>query len=198
MKSLLVTALALLFDLLACYLPHFHTLFSPEALGGRDLYAGHFRADHHYWSVLPLLPDSWGPQVVFGVWVASAVGRLSVRIFGLDLKPGRDLAHHLGRALQLTNILRDLDEDAAVGRLYLPREALREAGIDTTDPATALSSPARWSLRGRTTVDNWRALARERAKQSASLGNTPRRFMPVSTLSCTGTSFLRDFSAAAS
>src|ERR1700752_2476372 len=57
--------------------------------------------------------------------VASAVGRLSVRVFGLDQKTGRDLAHYLGRALQLTNILRDLDEDAEIGRLYLPREALR-------------------------------------------------------------------------
>ena len=54
---------------------------------------------------------------------------------------GKLLAHHLGRALQLTNILRDLDEDAAVGRLYLPREALQQAGITTTDPATALRSP---------------------------------------------------------
>ena len=52
------------------------------------------------------------------------------------------LAHHLGRALQLTNILRDLDEDAAFGRLYLPREALRDAGITATDPATVLASPA--------------------------------------------------------
>ena len=60
--------------------------------------------------------------------VASAVGRLSVRIFGLGEAEGRDLAHELGRALQLTNILRDLDEDAAVGRLYLPREALRGCG----------------------------------------------------------------------
>jgi phytoene synthase len=85
---------------------------------------------------------SWSELDLYCDRVASAVGRLSVRIFGLDLKPGRDLAHHLGRALQLTNILRDLDEDAAVGRLYLPREALREAGIDTTDPAVALSSPA--------------------------------------------------------
>jgi phytoene synthase len=51
------------------------------------------------------------------------------------------LAHHLGRALQLTNILRDLDEDAAIGRLYLPREALQAAGITTTDPAAALASP---------------------------------------------------------
>jgi presqualene diphosphate synthase len=73
--------------------------------------------------------------------VASAVGRLSVKIFGLDDKSGLGLAHHLGRALQLTNILRDLDEDAAVGRLYLPREALQRAGIDASDPVAALRSP---------------------------------------------------------
>ena len=47
---------------------------------------------------------------------------------------GVALAHHLGRALQLTNILRDIDEDAAIGRLYLPREALDAAGITSTDP----------------------------------------------------------------
>ena len=74
--------------------------------------------------------------------VASAVGRLSVRVFGLEREAGRLLAHHLGRALQLTNILRDLDEDAAVGRLYLPREALERVGIDTIEPAAALRSPA--------------------------------------------------------
>jgi phytoene synthase len=73
--------------------------------------------------------------------VASAVGRLSVRVFGVEAEPGRVLAHHLGRALQITNILRDLDEDAAVGRLYLPREALRQAGIETSDPAAALANP---------------------------------------------------------
>src|ERR1700716_328043 len=71
--------------------------------------------------------------------VASAVGRLSVRVFGMDQEPGLALAHHLGRALQLTNILRDLDEDAAIGRLYLPREALQDAGVMTTDPASALA-----------------------------------------------------------
>jgi phytoene synthase len=54
---------------------------------------------------------------------------------------GLALAHHLGRALQLTNILRDLDEDAAMGRLYLPREALRDAGIISTDPRTVLAHP---------------------------------------------------------
>jgi len=66
--------------------------------------------------------------------VASAVGRLSVRIFGVPPTQARPLAHHLGRALQLTNILRDLDEDAAIGRLYLPREALEAAAISEREP----------------------------------------------------------------
>ncbi len=73
--------------------------------------------------------------------VASAVGRLSVRCFG-DATPAADeVAHHLGRALQLTNILRDLAEDAARGRLYLPREWLARAGVPP-EPAAALASPA--------------------------------------------------------
>jgi presqualene diphosphate synthase len=66
--------------------------------------------------------------------VASAVGRLSVRVFGLAENDGILLAHHLGRALQLTNILRDIDEDAGIGRLYLPREGLLHAGITSDDP----------------------------------------------------------------
>lgn len=74
--------------------------------------------------------------------VASAVGRLSIKVFGMEEGPGFELARHLGRALQLTNILRDLDEDAEIGRLYLPREYLTEAGIETSDPKAALSDPA--------------------------------------------------------
>jgi squalene synthase HpnD len=74
--------------------------------------------------------------------VASAVGRLSVRVFGLPREDGILLAHHLGRALQLTNILRDIDEDAAIGRLYLPREGLWDAGITSTDPLKVASEPA--------------------------------------------------------
>lgn len=73
--------------------------------------------------------------------VASAVGRLSVRIFGMDLAPGLALAHHLGRALQYTNILRDIDEDAAIGRVYLPREALDAAGVALTTPAAVAADP---------------------------------------------------------
>jgi phytoene synthase len=71
--------------------------------------------------------------------VASAVGRLSIKVFGMEEGPGFELAHHLGRALQLTNILRDIDEDAAVGRLYLPREYLRDAAITTLDPKAVIA-----------------------------------------------------------
>jgi phytoene synthase len=71
--------------------------------------------------------------------VASAVGRLSIKVFGMDEEPGFELAHHLGRALQLTNILRDLDEDASIGRLYLAREHLEGAGIMTKEPVLALA-----------------------------------------------------------
>ena len=85
-------------------------------------------------------PD-WATLDLYCDRVASAVGRLSVRIFSVPEEQGRPLAHHLGRALQLTNILRDLDEDAGLGRLYLPREALAAAGIAETDPARAVLHP---------------------------------------------------------
>ena len=57
-------------------------------------------------------------------------------------EPGRLLAHHLGRALQLTNILRDIDEDADIGRLYLPREYLEEMDCcRQMDPAAIIDKP---------------------------------------------------------
>jgi presqualene diphosphate synthase len=74
--------------------------------------------------------------------VASAVGRLSVNVFGMPREDGVLLAHHLGRALQLTNILRDIDEDAGLGRLYLPREALFHAGITSNDPVKVAADRA--------------------------------------------------------
>ncbi|MGH6925086.1 MAG: presqualene diphosphate synthase HpnD [Propylenella sp.] len=91
-----------------------------------------------------LFAPDWDTLDVYCDRVASAVGRLSVRIFGLEPEPGDALAHHLGRALQLTNILRDLDEDAERGRLYLPREALVRAGIaiDGRSAGDILSRPA--------------------------------------------------------
>ncbi|TXM75070.1 presqualene diphosphate synthase HpnD [Methylobacterium sp. WL69] len=73
--------------------------------------------------------------------VASAVGRLSVRIFGVPEAEGIALAHHEGRALQLTNILRDIDEDAERGRLYLPREKLLAIGLTDSTPQAAIDHP---------------------------------------------------------
>jgi presqualene diphosphate synthase len=72
--------------------------------------------------------------------VASAVGRLSVRTFG-DASPAADrVAHALGRALQLTNILRDIQDDAERGRIYLPSEYLRDADVPA-DPVAILTAP---------------------------------------------------------
>jgi presqualene diphosphate synthase len=85
-------------------------------------------------------PD-WATLDLYCDRVASAVGRLSVRVFGVPRAEGEGLAHHLGRAFQLTNILRDLDEDAAISRLYLPREALQAAGIKATAPHEVLADP---------------------------------------------------------
>ncbi len=74
--------------------------------------------------------------------VASAVGRLSIKVFGMEEGPGFELAHHLGRALQLTNILRDIDEDASIGRLYLPREYLEELDCcRQMDPLAIIARP---------------------------------------------------------
>ena len=74
--------------------------------------------------------------------VASAVGLLSVHVFGDSSDAAHAVAESLGRALQLTNILRDLDEDAGRGRLYLPREILDRHGIRGTDPTAVIRHPA--------------------------------------------------------
>lgn len=65
--------------------------------------------------------------------VAGAVGRLCVHVFG-EAEAGQTVADHLGRALQLTNILRDVEEDAAIGRLYLPRGVLSREGLADMPP----------------------------------------------------------------
>lgn len=61
--------------------------------------------------------------------VASAVGLASIRIFGVPASLGTDYAEHLGIALQLTNIIRDVGEDADNGRIYLPIEDLEKFGV---------------------------------------------------------------------
>ena len=71
--------------------------------------------------------------------VAGAVGLLSVRVFGCVDPRADAFALSVGHALQLTNILRDVAEDAAVGRLYLPRELLDDAGVRDHDPAAVVA-----------------------------------------------------------
>jgi squalene synthase HpnD len=65
--------------------------------------------------------------------VASAVGLLSVRVFGCENGRADLYAEELGVALQWTNILRDVGEDLGRGRVYLPAEALRRHGISEPD-----------------------------------------------------------------
>lgn len=65
--------------------------------------------------------------------VACAVGLASIRIFGCNDPASSDYAVNLGHALQLTNILRDVGEDAAAGRIYLPLADLRRFGMSEED-----------------------------------------------------------------
>ncbi len=73
--------------------------------------------------------------------VAGAVGVLSIRVFGVSLHPGLQFAKTLGNAFQLTNILRDLKEDAALQRLYVPLETLAEHGVAEGLPNEVLTRP---------------------------------------------------------
>jgi phytoene synthase len=76
--------------------------------------------------------------------VASAVGMICIRIFGCRHERSREYALHLGVALQLTNILRDVKTDLARGRVYLPLEDLAASGCTIEDlAATTVSPPVR-------------------------------------------------------
>ncbi len=108
--------------------------------------------------------------------VACAVGRLCVRIFGQADELGQILAHTQGRALQMTNILRDVHEDARRGRLYLPAEILENKGILVTVPAEVVRHPAY--------PEAWRAFASETAgwylkAQTAMAACNPRNIKPA-------------------
>ena len=87
--------------------------------------------------------------------VAGVPGSLSLRIFGCqDEELIAQLSDSLGTALQITNILRDVKEDAQLNRLYIPREFLEKAGITSRDPLTVV-------------VDKNLAIAREELAQIA-------------------------------
>ena len=73
--------------------------------------------------------------------VASVVGLLSIEIFGYTQPQTRDYAVYLGKALQLTNILRDVQTDAGRGRIYLPLDALARFGVSEAEILEGRYSP---------------------------------------------------------
>jgi squalene synthase HpnD len=73
--------------------------------------------------------------------VACSVGRMSNMVFGIEKELGDKVAFALGQALQLTNILRDVAEDAERDRLYLPQDLLTAHGIDSTNVDEVLTHP---------------------------------------------------------
>ncbi|MDE0800687.1 MAG: squalene/phytoene synthase family protein [Rhodospirillaceae bacterium] len=73
--------------------------------------------------------------------VAGAVGELCLIIWGWQGKGAQAFAAATGEALQLTNILRDVREDAVLGRVYLPKEALIKADITARQPLDIVNDP---------------------------------------------------------
>src|SRR5690606_9903805 len=73
--------------------------------------------------------------------VASVVGLLSAEIFGYTDRHTLRYAHDLGMAFQLTNILRDVGDDARRGRIYLPQDELARCGVTEDDILAGRYSP---------------------------------------------------------
>ncbi len=95
--------------------------------------------------------------------VASVVGLIMSRIFGLEDERGNERAIEMGMAMQLTNILRDVKEDLEMDRIYLPAEELRRFGLSEE------------SLRMGVADDSWRTFMRfqiERARLYYRSGET--------------------------
>ncbi len=97
--------------------------------------------------------------------VASAVGLVSAHLFGATDPAAREYAEQLGYALQWTNILRDVGEDAAAGKLYLPEEDLRRFGLA---PETLLSGQADRAKFGRL-MKHEAAVARAHFRESLAI-----------------------------
>ena len=74
--------------------------------------------------------------------VASAVGLCCIEIFGARDPRAREYAVHLGKALQLTNIMRDVGADARIGRVYLPQRELKDFGVTEDDLAAGRAGEA--------------------------------------------------------
>lgn len=85
--------------------------------------------------VAPRRYETFGDLHEYCIRVASAVGLICLEIFGYDDPRSRQYATDLGIALQLTNILRDVPEDLARGRIYIPQEDLRRHACTEDDLA---------------------------------------------------------------
>jgi len=84
--------------------------------------------------------ETWESLEQYCYRVASVVGLLSIEIFG-HTQPCGDYAIHLGKALQLTNILRDVGNDAARGRIYLPLAELKQHEVTEAEILAGQFSP---------------------------------------------------------
>jgi phytoene synthase len=98
--------------------------------------------------------------------VASVVGLLSIQIFGYQNPATREYAVFLGKALQLTNILRDVKTDAARGRIYLPEGELKKFGVGENE-----------ILQGRYS-DKFRALAESIAERARKFYSAAKTTLP--------------------
>ncbi len=108
-------------------------------------------------------PD-WPELDLYCHRVAAAVGLLSIRIFGCRHPQSADYAEALGRAFQLTNILRDVREDAARGRIYLPQTELARHGVTEAEILEG-----RYSERFRALAESVAARARDYYARAAAL-----------------------------
>ena len=79
--------------------------------------------------------------------VASVVGLVCIKIFGYQNPQAEKLAERCGVAFQLTNIIRDVKEDAVMGRIYLPAEELKQYGVTAADIAAGNAGPIKPLLR---------------------------------------------------
>jgi phytoene synthase len=91
--------------------------------------------------LVPRLYKTFADLEQYCLNVAGSIGTLCVEVFGFSDDRARELAAKLGVALQLTNIIRDIKEDAQRGRCYLPVEDLDRHGVTPHDILQAHSSP---------------------------------------------------------
>jgi phytoene synthase len=121
---------------------------------------------------------TWAELEAYCRLVASTIGRMCVRIFGFQDPAALDRADELGVALQLTNILRDVKEDAELGRVYLPREDLERFGVGEAELLAGCPGPG------------WEALVAfeaRRARDRFATGLEVLRLIPRRPAVCVGT-----------